>query len=556
MRHASRLLGSLALALFGLAGAIAPIGAARAQTGTWSDAGLSVNAGPRREYAAVFDRESQRYIVFGGLVATDSSFDLSNDVWALDVSGTPTWSHLTIDGPSPGERHSPQWGYDVARNRVLLFGGYGSNHPGDPLAYLNDVWELSLAGTPQWTELTPTGQAPDGQLAGAAVFDPMRQRFVGFGGIYTPAGTWVLNLRHEPEWQVLPVGSAPSAMWGMSSIYDGKRDRMVTFGGTDGAYGGNSEVWELKLRGVPGGVPEWHVVTTTGTPPPARRSGTAIYDALRDRMVIYGGVVHVPYSAPQFFGDAWALDFTTDPPAWSQLLPAGTTPIARDLSSAAYDAIHDRMIVYGGWSGSSMLSDTEFLDWGGSSTEASLTPTSSATPSVAHVEWTVAQATGGYAAVYRKDPGGEWTAHAEGVVTDGTLAYDDGSVVPGNAYSYMMVVQSQRGETFGGEVSVSVPATTGVGDRRIDLALAGAFPNPAFDRMSVVFTLASGAPATLELVDVSGRRVLGRDVGTLGAGEHRIDLTTIGQVAPGLYFLRLRQAGRVASSRVAVAGSR
>ena len=203
-----------------------------------------------------------------------------------------------------------------------------------------------------------------------------------------------------------------------------------------------------------------------------------------------------------------------------------------------------------------MLSDTEFLDWGGSSAEASLTPTSSATPSVAHVEWNVAQATGGYAAVYRKDPHGEWTAHAEGVVTDGTLAYDDGSVVPGNSYSYMMVVQSQRGETFGGEVSVTVPATTSVGDRRIDFALAGAFPNPAFDRMSVAFTLASDAPATLDLVDVSGRRVLGHDVGKLGAGEHRIDLSTSGQVAPGLYFVRLTQAGRVASSRVAVVGVR
>ena len=552
MRRGSVPLSSLALALLALAGLLAPNRAARAQNGTWSDVVVTANPGPRREYAAVFDRRHQRYIVFGGLEASEFSANLTNDVWALDVSGTPTWSRVTIDGPSPGERHSPQWGYDVARNRVLLFGGYGSHRPGDPLAYLNDVWELSLNGTPHWTELTPAGQAPEGQLAGAAVFDPMRQRFVGFGGSFIPPGTWVLNLRHELEWQLLPVVSGPSALWGMSSIYDGKRDRMVIFGGTDGAYGGNFDVWALDLRGVPA----WHLVTTAGTPPPARRSGTAIYDALRDRMVIYGGAVLVPYSGPQFFGDTWALDFTDDPPTWSQLLPGGTTPVGRDLSSAVYDARHDRMIVYGGWSGTAMLSDTEFLDWGDSSTEASLTPTSSTTPSAAHVVWNVAQATGNYAAVYRKDPGGEWTAHAEGVVTNGTLAYDDASVMPGNSYSYMMVVGSQRGETFGGEVSVAVPGTTGVGGGRIDFELTGAFPNPAFDRMSVAFTLPSDAPARLELMDVSGRRVLGRDVGALGAGEHLIDLTTSGRVEPGLYFLRLTQAGRVASSRVAVAGIR
>src|SRR5436190_836250 len=168
MRHAPLPLRSLALALVALAGALTPTRAARAQGGTWSDAVPSTNPGPRREYAAVFDRESQRYIVFGGLEAIDSGGSLANDVWALDVSGTPTWSHLTINGPCPGERHSPQWGYDLARNRVLLFGGYGSHHPGDPLAYLNDVWELSLDGAPHWTELIPTGKAPDGQLAGAA----------------------------------------------------------------------------------------------------------------------------------------------------------------------------------------------------------------------------------------------------------------------------------------------------------------------------------------------------------------------------------------------------
>jgi hypothetical protein len=74
--------------------------------------------------------------------------------------------------------------------------------------------------------------------------------------------------------------------------------------------------------------------------------------------------------------------------------------------------------------------------------------------------------------------------------------------------------------------------------------------------MSVSFTLPSGAPAALELLDVAGRRLLWREVGTLGAGSHRVDLAAGGQVPPGLYFVRLSQAGHVASSRVAIAGLR
>ena len=40
-----------------------------------------------------------------------------------------------------------------------------------------------------------------------------------------------------------------------------------------------------------------------------------------------------------------------------------------------------------------------------------------------------------------------------------------------------------------------------------------------------------------------GRSWLNRDVGSMGAGLHRIDVATAGRVPPGLYFVRLTQAG-------------
>jgi hypothetical protein len=128
---------------------------------------------------------------------------------------------VAIDGPLPGERHSPQWGYDEARNRVLIFGGYGRHYPSSPYyEYLNDAWELSLDGVPHWTEFLPTGQTPSGRLAGAAVFDPLRQRFVGFGGtVGLPVDTWVLNLQVQANWEPLPVsGTRPNGSYAMTSV--------------------------------------------------------------------------------------------------------------------------------------------------------------------------------------------------------------------------------------------------------------------------------------------------------------------------------------------------
>ncbi|HET7225410.1 MAG TPA: hypothetical protein VFK69_06805 [Candidatus Eisenbacteria bacterium] len=70
----------------------------------------------------------------------------------------------------------------------------------------------------------------------------------------------------------------------------------------------------------------------------------------------------------------------------------------------------------------------------------------------------------------------------------------------------------------------------------------------------ISFSLLSGEPARLELVDVSGRTVASREVGSLGPGRHTLDLSTGTRLVPGLYFMRLTQGPHVARARVAVLG--
>jgi len=85
------------------------------------------------------------------------------------------------------------------------------------------------------------------------------------------------------------------------------------------------------------------------------------------------------------------------------------------------------------------------------------------------------------------------------------------------------------------------------------LALAGARPNPARGGvLRVAFTLPSRQRATLELLDVAGRRVASREVGALGPGPHELTLEAAPRLRSGLYFLRLSQAAQVLQARVVV----
>jgi hypothetical protein len=78
-------------------------------------------------------------------------------------------------------------------------------------------------------------------------------------------------------------------------------------------------------------------------------------------------------------------------------------------------------------------------------------------------------------------------------------------------------------------------------------------PNPARGgAMTVRFTLAGEAPASLELLDVAGRRVVARNVGSLGAGTHSLSLGGDLRLAPGVYMVCLRQGSSLRTTRVAV----
>lgn len=94
--------------------------------------------------------------------------------------------------------------------------------------------------------------------------------------------------------------------------------------------------------------------------------------------------------------------------------------------------------------------------------------------------------------------------------------------------------------TFGSDRVMQVYGASG---EEIALAIRGVTPNPATagGGLTVRLTLAGEALASLDVLDLSGRRVLRQDLAGLGRGTHQFALAGARRLAPGVYWMRLTQ---------------
>ncbi len=124
----------------------------------------------------------------------------------------------------------------------------------------------------------------------------------------------------------------------------------------------------------------------------------------------------------------------------------------------------------------------------------------------------------------------------------------DSSVAAGVTYEYALEAVTLRGgkERYG-------PLRVTAGDKAKPRAfgLAQNFPNPARETTTITFTLADAGGVTLEVFDLSGRRVAIVAEGYRPAGENEATLDT-GRLAAGVYIYRLRAGDEVATKRLAV----
>ena len=352
-------------------------------------------------HAATYDPIRDRMLVFGGSTGP-SLAGLSNDVWALPLSGPAEWERIVAPGPQPTPRQGTAI-YDPVHDALLVFGGHQNIQP-----YLcSDTWLLSLGSDPRWTRLA---DAPSARWHHTAILDPLRNRMVVFGG-YPGADNqaWTLSLTSVVVWQPLG-GMGPAGRASCVAVYDSHRQRMIVHGGSDG-YGAlaylsdtwamsTNEPWHwvsLDIRGPipPGryahtaifdemndrvvifggygvegvmndvwafemdGSPRWQRVEATGEAPAPRAGHSAVYDRARQQMIVYGGMSPGD-QGPDYFGDAWELSLA-GPPRWRPLQPSGVSPVARAEHSAVYDPVNKEVIVYGGGTYLESIQDFQVL---------------------------------------------------------------------------------------------------------------------------------------------------------------------------------------------------
>lgn len=212
-------------------------------TNTWQMP-ASVNSGVIQHYqlfgtshSAVYDSINDRYCVFGGGVITEIPSYFNNHVHMLDPDAL-VWSELALT-PAPLPRGMAAATYDPESSCLTLFGGgLGGGSTG---TLYNDTWRLSLQnGSQQWTEV-PVALAPSARGQAAVVFDSLRKRMIVLSGLrYVPrscgSGTytgiddvWVLE---NDVWRELPTaGDRPGPRRGAAAVYDPVHDRVILFGG-------------------------------------------------------------------------------------------------------------------------------------------------------------------------------------------------------------------------------------------------------------------------------------------------------------------------------------
>jgi hypothetical protein len=169
------------------------------------------------------------------------------------------------------------------------------------------------------------------------VYDEMRHVIVLYGGRNPAQNDWLQQTWEYDgtTWTNRNV-TPPTAAAFVSMVYDAGRARTVLFGGLTSTISMRQETWEWD-----GTV--W-TDTTGANPPPPRTRASIAYDAVAGSVVLFGGSATDGGGTP-ILDDTWLRTGTS----WALMPSLPVAPSPRQLSAAAYDPVHGRTLLFGGW---------------------------------------------------------------------------------------------------------------------------------------------------------------------------------------------------------------
>ncbi|MEE9457601.1 MAG: T9SS type A sorting domain-containing protein [bacterium] len=146
------------------------------------------------------------------------------------------------------------------------------------------------------------------------------------------------------------------------------------------------------------------------------------------------------------------------------------------------------------------------------------------------------------------DPTTEAKINSRPITGRKPFKYVDSTVTADTTYDYTLeAVNLNGGKERYGPIRVKGEGKT----KPLSFRLAQNFPNPARETTTIAFTLAEAGDVTLEVFDLSGRKVATVAEGhrRVGENEATLDASTL---AAGVYIYRLRAGDKVAAKRLAV----
>lgn len=125
-----------------------------------------------------------------------------------------------------------------------------------------------------------------------------------------------------------------------------------------------------RVGSVPSGA-GWFSVTSTSAPS-SRYVPSITYDSRVDRVILFGGSLGLSY-----LSDTWSYDYSTN--TWTNMNPA-SGPSARYGAGMAYDSTDDKIILFGGYTGSAYSGETWAYDYSTNTWTLKLTPSITTPP--------------------------------------------------------------------------------------------------------------------------------------------------------------------------------
>ncbi|MFX1484621.1 MAG: kelch repeat-containing protein, partial [Promethearchaeota archaeon] len=176
---------------------------------------------PRRYASMEYDVESDRIILFGGILGTGGT---TGDTWAFDYD-TNTWENMNPSS-APSSRMYSVMAYDSESDRIILFSGC---YPG----VFTDTWAYDY-NTNTWQNMNPSENP--GAYPGGLVYDAEEDLCIMYGGAIDfdetqlSNETWAYSYNTN-TWTEYTVSTTPGIRTRAKLVYDHNSDVTILYGG-------------------------------------------------------------------------------------------------------------------------------------------------------------------------------------------------------------------------------------------------------------------------------------------------------------------------------------